>query len=139
MTRVLAVLLLICPAALARAEPIEAGDRAAIRAVIENQIAAFRRDDAEAAFGYAAPSIQAMFGTPENFIRMVREDYQAVYRPREVEFRELEMRRGIPTQRVLVVGPDGTPKLALYPMQRQPDGAWRIAGCTLVPAPDESV
>ena len=138
MTRVLAVLLLICPAALARAEPIEAGDRAAIRAVIENQIAAFRRDDAEAAFGYAAPSIQAMFGTPENFIRMVRQDYQAVYRPREVEFRELEMRHGIPTQRVLVVGPDGTPKLALYPMQRQPDGAWRIAGCTLVPAPDES-
>jgi hypothetical protein len=60
---------------------------------------------------------------------MVRSAYQAVYRPREVEFRDLVPVEGRWTQRVLVVGPDGVPVVAQYVMERQPDGTWRIDGC----------
>jgi hypothetical protein len=62
-------------------------DQAAIRQVIQNQIAAFRRDDGAAAFSYASPSIRAQFGSPENFMHIVRNAYQPVYRPSSVRRR----------------------------------------------------
>lgn len=113
-------------------------DKAAIRDAISRQIAAFRRDDADAAFGLASPGIRATFGDAGRFIAMVRESYQAVYRPREVEFRDLLVQGGRFVQPVLVVGPDGVAKLALYPMERQRDGLWLIDGCYLIAAPDEA-
>ena len=113
-------------------------DRQAIRAVIEQQIAAFQRDDAEAAFSYASPKIQRMFGSSDKFMRMVRQGYQPVYRPRQVQFGLLARIEGQVTQRVLLIGPDGLPATALYVMQRLPDGTWRIDGCMLLPAEDRS-
>ena len=38
-----------------------------------------------------------------------------------------------------VIGPDGLAYLAYYTMERQADGTWRISGCYLVRAQDESV
>ena len=35
-------------------------------------------------------------------------------------------------QKVFLVGPDGKSYVAVYSLQRQPDGSWRINGCTLV-------
>jgi hypothetical protein len=115
-----------------------ASDRGAIRQVIEGQMSAFRQNDAAGAFNFAAPGIQAMFGTPENFIRMVETGYPPVYRPREVEFRDLVVRDDLIVQKVLVVGPDGRPVMALYTMELQPDGKWRIAGCRLVEVDERS-
>lgn len=123
--------------AAAGAEALTAGEKAEIQAVIERQIEAFRQDDALAAFDLASPAIRAMFGTPEAFMRMVREGYRPVYRPRRVTFLDIVDVEGMATQRVLVVGPDGQTTLALYPMERQPDGRWRIDGCYLIPAPGE--
>jgi hypothetical protein len=62
---------------------------------------------------------------------MVRGGYPPVYRPREIEFRDLVEQGGRLTQRVLLVGPDGGVVIAHYFMQRQPDGSWRIDGCVL--------
>lgn len=135
MTRMIAgLLLLLAGFAPAAAQAPAAGDRGAIEQVIRDQMAAFRADDAAAAFAFASPSIQAMFGTPERFLAMVRRGYAPVYRPRSVEFRELAPRDGALVQRVLVVGPDGVPEVALYVMEQQPDGRWRIAGCFLTKA-----
>ena len=36
------------------------------------------------------------------------------------------------TQQVYVVGPDGVARLALYFMQQQSDGSWRVSGCVLL-------
>ena len=110
-----------------------AADRAAIRAVIEAQLAAFARDDAEAAFAFAAPAIQAKFGDAETFLAMVRAAYRPVWRPAETRFRALETSGARPVQEVFIVGPDGAAWIALYPMVRGPGGAWRIAGCVLAP------
>ncbi len=111
-------------------------DKVAIRKVIEEQLGAFRRDDAEAAFAQASPNIQAMFQTPDRFMSMVRGGYQPVYRPRQVEFRDIIDIDGTPTQKVFIIGPDGAPFMALYPMEQQADGTWKISGCYLVPAGD---
>jgi hypothetical protein len=112
-------------------------DRDAIRTAIEGQIEAFKRDDGAAAFAYASPRIQAIFGTPETFMGMVRKDYEAVYRPKLVSFRALETIEGNLIQPVLVVGSSGVPVTALYIMERQMDGSWRIGGCVIVPEPDK--
>lgn len=110
---------------------VSPADRAAIRDVIEGQVEAFRRDDGAAAFGYASPNIQGMFGTAETFMDMVRQGYRPVYRPKVFEFREIVTLQGMVTQKVHVIGPDGRPVTAFYPMTQQPDGSWRIEGCYL--------
>lgn len=137
MTRIIpwAVLLLAAAVwpggAAAQDEPVGPADGAAIVGVIEGQLDAFQRDAAAEAFGYASPSIQRIFRTPDNFMSMVRTGYQSVYRPQSVEFVDLVMTSGGLTQRVLFVGPDGVPVMAHYYMQQQPDGSWRINGVTL--------
>ncbi len=117
--------------AIAQTAAPDAADRAAIQEVIRDQIAAFRRDDGAAAFALASPGIQAAFGTPEAFMGMVRQGYQPVYRPSQVRFGEVVMRDWGPEQRVFVVGPDGQPYIAVYPMERQADGSWKTNGCSL--------
>ena len=124
-----------------RAVPAEYAD--AFRAVIDAQIAAFARDDGAAAFAFAAPSIQRLFTTPERFMAMVRTGFEPVYRPSAVAY-EAPIRvpaRGAEkesdessvafAQPVRVTGPDGKPVLAMYHMEQQPDGSWRIAGVVL--------
>lgn len=125
------------PIALASAQ-LDASDGTAIRSVIEKQIEAFRRDDGEGAFAFAAPSIRAMFGTAAAFMEMVRNSYRSVYRPANVEFEDLSESGGVVAQRVHVVGPDGKPRTALFIMERQQDGSWRIAGCMLLDEPGRS-
>lgn len=115
---------------------VSSSDQTAIREVIEGQVEAFRRDDGDAAFGYASPNIQGMFGTAETFMDVVRQGYRPVYRPRVFEFREIVTLHGMVTQKVHVIGPDGRPVTAFYPMTQQPDGSWRIEGCYLQ-APEE--
>ncbi len=115
---------------------VSPADQTAIRDVIEGQVEAFRRDDGAAAFGYASPGIQGMFGTAETFMDMVRQGYRPVYRPQVFEFREIVTLQGMVTQKVHVIGPDGRPVTAFYPMTQQPDGSWRIEGCYLQ-APEE--
>jgi hypothetical protein len=108
-------------------------DRAAIRSVIERQLEAFQKDDATGAFAFASPGIQTQFGTPENFMRMVTTSYQAVYRPRSVLFEDITTISGALTQPVLLLDSSGVPVRALYLMEKQSDGTWRINGCYLVP------
>jgi len=135
---VLLVLALAAPAAGAD-EALDAADRAAIRSVIEAQLAAFQADDGATAFGFASPSIQEMFGNPTTFLAMVRTGYMPVYRPREVRFQRLILHQDEPVQLVLLVGPDLEVVTAYYAMQKQPDGTWRINGCFLQAAADEAL
>ncbi len=114
-------------------------DRSSIREVIESQLAAFQRDDGARAFSYASPTVRRQFVTPERFMHMVRTGYAPVYRPREVDFRDLVVAGDVPAQKVLFVGPDGVPVMAIYPMQRQADGSWKIDGCFLVGVDDRAI
>ena len=119
----------LASASLRAADDVPAGDARAVRAVIEAQLAAFARDDAAQAFAFAAPTIQAMFGTAERFLAMVRQSYPVVYRPASVSFLLPERVDGRLIQRVQMSDADGAPWLVVYEVERQADGSWRIAGC----------
>lgn len=114
-------------------------DRTAIAAVIQQQMSAFEADDAELAFGFASPNIQAQFQTAERFMAMVRTAYEPVYRPQSVDFGEVEQIDGNLLQPVTILGPNGEWTTAYYQMEQQPDASWRIAGCVLVPLEGEMI
>jgi len=115
----------------ARSQDMVEGDpaaRTAIVEVIEAQVAAFQRDDGNAAFNLASPGIRAYFGSSTRFMQMVQSSYKSVYRPRSVEYRRLLIVRGEPIQEVFFVGLDLKTLLVLYRMEQQDDGVWRING-----------
>jgi competence protein ComGC len=129
---VVALFAALLPALSVAQSPVEGTHRTAIVEVIRAQMDAFRRDDGDTAFSYAAPSIRGLFQNPQTFMAMVRGGYAAVYRPSEVEF--LDPRREGPDilQPVRVTGPDGESIIAIYRMQRQADGSWKIAGVVIL-------
>jgi len=113
------------------AEPLEPGDRAAVRQVIEGQLAAFADDDAERAFSFASPKIQEMFVTARNFLDMVRIAYPVVYRPSSLSFQVPYLQGDEVWQIVEMRDARGTDWTALYTLLRPSDGLWRINGCVL--------
>ncbi len=118
------------------ADPPSEADRAQIRDVITRQLEAFRRDDGVTAFSFAAPGIKSIFGTVENFMSMVRNGYQPVHRWQSFAFRDIRLVEDLIIQKVHIEAQDGSSVTAFYIMEKQPDGTWRIAGCSLG-APEE--
>ena len=118
----------------AQAAEVSAADAKAARAVIEGQLAALAADDAKRAFGYATPALREYFGTPENFIEMVRTSYPVVYRPVSVLFLKPQWLAGELVQGVHMSDDQGVLWLALYQLQRQKNKSWRISACRLVQA-----
>jgi len=128
---IVALLLGLVPAA--AQEPLPEAVQAEIRAVIERQLEALKRDDAAAAFGLAAPVFRAKFGTAERFMAAVQKDYAALYRPRSVTFEDIGFAAGKPVQKMFVVGPDGKAAQAYFSMEKQANGAWRVGALVVTP------
>jgi uncharacterized protein DUF4864 len=123
----------VLSAAPAFGEPaLTARDFAEIRTVIQRQLDAFRRDDAQVAFALASPGVQQAFGTPERFLDVVRSAYRPMLRPASVAFLEPVVLGGEAVQPVQLTERGGAVWLAYYAMQRQKDGRWRANGCHLV-------
>src|SRR5215469_11932135 len=112
--------------------PANAGDEVtAAQAVIRSQAEAFARDDAAAAYSYAAPTIRAMFPAPDAFMAMVRRGYAPVYRHKSFEFGEGRAADGQVAQQVRIIDAEGLPWDAFYTLERQSDGSLMITGCIL--------
>jgi hypothetical protein len=132
MVRILCALLLAAAPLFAAAQdavpPEVARD---VREVVQAQLDAFLHDDAERAFELATPAIRKTFGSAENFLEMVRSSYAVVYRPKSVVFEAPLLADGQVIQPVRLSDTEGRGWIAVYPMQRQPDGSWRTNGCQL--------
>jgi Domain of unknown function (DUF4864) len=129
------LMVLVCAVSPVRAQDpdgIAATDRAAIEQVIRDQMNAFRHDDAPGAFAFAAPGTRERFGNADLFLEVVRRRYLPVYRPHGVDFTTLSTKDGEIVQTVELIGPDGNAYTALYTMEREADGSWRIVACKLI-------
>jgi hypothetical protein len=113
--------------------PAQAGEAeiSAAQSTIAGQLQAFLADDGVGAYAFAAPSIKRMFPTVQSFMSMVENGYAPVRRPRNYAFGKSEERGDTVIQQVLLVGPDGKDYEAVYTVERQPDGTFRITGCSL--------
>ena len=106
----------------------------AIKAIIAEQLSALKAGDGAKAFGYASPSIKEQFGDAANFLTMVRTAYGALIAARYTEFLEGALLDGNVIQPLRLIAPDNSVRVALYTMQKQPDGRWKISGCVLAPS-----
>src|SRR5258708_15011985 len=79
---------------------LAADDVATAQGVINSQAEAFSRDDAAAAYSYAAPAIRELFPQADIFMFMVQNAYAPVYRHRSFEFGEARVEDGKVAQRV---------------------------------------
>ena len=113
----------------------DAQDQAAIEAVITDQLSDFNARDVPGAWEHASPTIQGMFGTPDNFGRMVENGYPMVWDNSEAQFLDLREEDGALRQKVLIDDAEGRGWVLDYEMIELPEG-WRINGVQVLPAPD---
>ncbi|GFE51399.1 hypothetical protein So717_31520 [Roseobacter cerasinus] len=102
-----------------------------IQATITSQLDAFQADDFVGAFQFASPNIQRLFGTAENFERMVTQGYPMVWRPGQVRYLELEQQGGTYAQRVMITDQQGRVHVLEYRMLETGAG-WRINGVQIL-------
>jgi hypothetical protein len=119
-------------AALLLLSPARAADEAGTaRAVIESQFDAFGRDDADGAYALAAPAIRNIFTDAATFMEMVRGPYAPVYRHKRHDFGETSVNADAIVQHVGLVDSDDVAWEAIYTLEKQADGTWKISGCVL--------
>lgn len=114
--------------------PALAGDAevSAAQGTIESQLRAFQADDGALAYSFAAPNVKQIFPTVDIFMGMVTNGYMPVRKPQQFSFGKVEERPDNQIwQQVHVLGPDGKDYEALYTLELQPDGVWRITGVSL--------
>ncbi|WP_378951153.1 DUF4864 domain-containing protein [Mesorhizobium sp. ANAO-SY3R2] len=123
------------------ASPTIAGD-ADIRSAqdsISGQLQAFRSGNNAGAYGYAAPNLKRIFPTLDAFMDMVAAAYRPVRHPQSFSFgKSRQTGASAIVQQVLIVGQDGKDYEAVYSLELQPDGVWRITGVRLRAANSQS-
>ena len=116
------------------AAPACAADVTAAQGVIRAQEQAFARDDAAAAYSHAAPAIREIFPAPDIFMSMVQNGYAPVYRHKSFEFGESRSEGNWISQHVHIIDANGEAWEALYTLEQQADGSYKITGCSLLKA-----
>ncbi|MGJ8571027.1 MAG: DUF4864 domain-containing protein [Hoeflea sp.] len=119
---------------LAVSTPGRADDAASARDIIESQINAFLNDDMATAYSFASPAIKQIYPDQSRFFDMVKRGYQPVYRPGNFAFGRSKSAAdgsGI-VQEVIIQGPGGQDWTALYSLERQPDGSFKINGVQMI-------
>jgi hypothetical protein len=121
-------------AAIAAEPEMLASDWKAIEQVINAQRAALIAGDGDKAFSYATPAIRAQFGDVDTFMVMVRVAYPVLLTARYAEFLEGAVIDGLVIQPLRLVDADNSVRVALYTVEKQGDGTWRISGCRISPS-----
>jgi len=120
--------------ALAFAAPAYADDVANAQNVIRAQEQAFTRNDATAAYSYASSAIKKLFPQADIFMSMVQNSYAPVWRHKSFEFGEARTEGHWVAQRVHIVDADGEAWEAMYTLEQDADGGFKITGCSLLKA-----
>ena len=98
-----------------------------VRNTISSQIEAFKENNIEKAYTFAAPNIQAQFSNPEVFGMMVRNGYPIIWRPKSFKFTKFQDLGDKSIQRVLFQSYDGRLETYDYILEKY-DDLWKIAG-----------
>jgi hypothetical protein len=113
-----------------------ADDVTAAQGVIRSQEQAFSQGDAAAAYSYAAPAIKKLFPQAEIFLFMVQNSYAPIYRHKSFEFGDARTEGNWIAQRVHIIDADGQAWEAMYTLEQQADGSFKVTGCSLLKAGD---
>lgn len=104
----------------------------AIQSAVQLQIEALANDDADRAFALTTENTRSRLGSPHNFLQMIKEQYDPVYRHRTALYAAPRMVRGKVYQVVRLTDLESHVWLAVYLMHKDAKGAWKIDGCQLI-------
>lgn len=120
-------------------DDITTADAIAIHEVVQSQLEALSNDDAASAFELATPEKRMLIGSPDNFLRLIKEEYNPIYRYQRVIFSRPEVIDGDAVQLVRVTDGYSRVWVAVFWMQQGEDGSWKIDGCQLLETTSVSV
>ena len=118
---------------------ITTADAIAIHEVVQSQLEALSNDDAVSAFELATPEKRMLIGSPDNFLRLIKEEYNPIYRYQRVIYSKPEVINGDAIQVVRVTDGNSRVWIAVFWMQQGEDSAWRIDGCQLLETTSVSI
>ena len=121
------------------ADPVAQADVASIQGAILGQLHALSEDDATRAFELSSPSIRSQMGDADNFLRIIKEEYSPIYRHLVVIFSAPELLGDTIIQIVRLTDRENRVWLAIYSMERDTSGSWKIDGCQLLETSSVSV
>jgi hypothetical protein len=119
------------PNAAAPAIAHQAGSMEA-QAIIQRQLDAFKKNDADSAFSLASPGLKETYSNPHNFMDSVRSGETPFFKRRMVEYHDFVTSGDDAAQSVVLVDDDSSVWTVVYKLSRQPDGSWLIDGVVLV-------
>lgn len=104
------------------------------QAVISSQIAALAHDDAEKAYSLASPGIRSLYPDKDQFLDMVRRNYQPVYHAGNYAFGRSKLIGGgeVVLQEVMIGGREGKDWTAIYEMRLMDDGSYKVNGVRMI-------
>ena len=114
-----------------------ADEQTDIQNTISNQLEAFASDDFTEAFTHASPGIKDIFGSVDNFSRMVKKGYPMVWRYNNFQFLKLEETPQGYSQIVRITDKKDELFLLKYFMKNI-SGIWKISGVTIIKTSDFS-
>ncbi|HCY64652.1 MAG TPA: hypothetical protein DHV59_17890 [Oxalobacteraceae bacterium] len=116
----------------ATAEKLRESEMAQIRSAVQAQIEALAKDDAVKAFDLTTEDTRNRLGSPDNFLKMIKEKYDPVYRHRMALYSSPQIVLGKVYQAVRLTDLDSHVWVAIYLMHKDEEGTWKIDGCQLV-------
>jgi hypothetical protein len=103
-----------------------------IQSVIADQLDAFGKDDDTRAYDHASDMIKQLFPSKSIFMEMVRTGYPPVYRAKSWSFAEPTTTETGISQIVKLTDEQGRIWNALYTLERDSTGQWKITGCRIL-------
>jgi len=116
----------------AAVDAITHADAIAIHETVQSQLEALSNDDAASAFELATPEKRMQIGNADNFLRLIKQEYDPIYRYQRVIFSRPEILHGDAIQVVRVTDGYSRVWLAVFWMQQDENGSWKIDGCQLL-------
>jgi hypothetical protein len=108
-----------------------ADDLATAQSIIRSQEQAIVNDDSAVAYSFAGPPITSMYRNAAVFMYMVQNGYAPIYRHKSFDLGEAKSWNDKISQQVHLIDADGVAWEALYILERQTDGCWKIVSCVL--------
>lgn len=114
------------------AEALSVEDVEAIHEVVQTQLDAFAVEDAQTAFDQASDATQALLGSPEALMEIVREWFWPLCRPQKAEFLPAEVLGDQAVQEVVITDGNSTVWIAIFQMSVNEEADWKIDSYHLI-------
>ena len=100
------------------------------KGIITQQIEAFKIEDADKAYSFAAPYIKLRFDSSDVFMKMVKENYEPVSNPKDYYFLTSKVLNGDIYHQVQIISQSNKIYIATYSLTLT-GSDWKITGCAL--------